>query len=127
MAKKRIVIKPVDTLEFVLPGGETHEAVINTEALIYFQDMYGSLDEGFKEDAVKDAVGFSVKLLHCGMKVCDPSAGFETAEAIVKAGGLTVVNMIIDEILLNFDDADAAGVKKKALEMLAGKKVKGRK
>ena len=125
MGRKRIEIRPLDILEFVMPDtGERYEAAFNMEALIYFQDMYGGLDGDYQKRVKEKPFDVAAELLHCGMKAISPGAELDTAKVIMTSKqGLAVMDMIFEELAGNFSAIDLDEVKKKATQMMADKKV----
>jgi hypothetical protein len=101
LAKRRILIKPLETLELEFSDGTVKEALFNTQAIMLLVEEFGEISEIVKEAKTKP-YDFASKILYCGMKVLDTSATYDEVKNIVVGGGLELITTISDYVYESF-------------------------
>lgn len=98
--RKRIVVRGIDPIEIVFRD-KTFICTINNDALMFFTENYGDIMEVIDKDKDRP-YDFAAKILYCGIYVNQREFKYEDAEAIVAAGGMSVVAQLFDNMLESF-------------------------
>jgi len=117
MKKRKIAIKPAETLEILLPDGTTREAIFNVEALIILQEAFGDPQKLAREFEDKPHE-FTARILYSGIAVLDSSITFDEAKAIVVGGGIELLATIMEMFAETFGDADPEELKKNLIPVM---------
>ena len=117
MKKRKIAIKPAETLEIILPDGSTREAVFNMEALLTYTEEFGDIKK--TADELSDRpFELAAQILYCGMAAMDSSVTFDEAKALVIGGGINMLATIMEMFAETFGDMSQEELKKNLVPMV---------